>query len=292
MVATKATAMPRPTSVMLSRCCMTWMRPRIAPMMPMVGENPPAASNTCTTFSACSEWLPISTSMLLRSSLAWVPSTASIMALRRKGASMVSRSLSSETMPSLRALWAKPTICSTKALKSGSVNRNTILASLKARTTTSRGNCSMIAPRVPPKTIRAAVGWRIWARLPPSIISPVTMPPMATSNPIELRRSTLASAAVWHDNHRPPAQGLGRQLAPVLADAPQDLVGLLLDRQFFPVAQRHHGVLGLLDELDQVGVEDQALMVQAGEGNHGRSEPLSALAEKGFTQDGGTGARD
>ena len=41
----------------------------------------------------------------------------------------------------------------------------------------------MTAPTVPPKTIMAAVGWVIWAMLPPSIIMPARMPMMASAIP-------------------------------------------------------------------------------------------------------------
>src|SRR5258708_5602711 len=103
MVATKATAIPLPTSSILSRCCITWINPRTAPMMPMVGENPPAASNTCGIFSSCSSMLSSASSMILRSSCGSVPSTASIMERRRNGSWMLPNSPSSETMPSRRA---------------------------------------------------------------------------------------------------------------------------------------------------------------------------------------------
>ena len=60
-----------------------------------------------------------------------------------------------------------------------------------AATTVGSGNCSSTAPMVPPKTIRAAVGCRIWPRLPPSISRPATMPAMA--------RNDSANAAFIHD---------------------------------------------------------------------------------------------
>ena len=85
MVATKATAMPRPTSSMLSRCCMTWISPSTAPMMPMVGEKPPADSKTWGMCSSCSAWLSSSSSIILRSSCGSVPSTASMSDFFRKG---------------------------------------------------------------------------------------------------------------------------------------------------------------------------------------------------------------
>ena len=52
--------------------------------------------------------------------------------------------------------------------------------------TVGRGNCSITAPSVPPKTIIAAVGWRIWPRLPPSINSPATMAAIAMRTPMTL----------------------------------------------------------------------------------------------------------
>src|SRR5471032_1422038 len=57
--------------------------------------------------------------------------------------------------------------------------------------TTLRGNWIKMAPRVPPKTIIAAVGCTIWPRLPPSSNSPATMPPIASRIPAIVPLSTF-----------------------------------------------------------------------------------------------------
>ena len=51
------------------------------------------------------------------------------------------------------------------------------------------GNWSMTAPTVPPMTIMAAVGWVIWAMLPPSTIMPARMPMRARAMPPMLAMS-------------------------------------------------------------------------------------------------------
>ena len=67
---------------------------------------------------------------------------------------------------------------------------------LNAASTVGSGNCSSTAPMVPPKTIRAAVGCRIWPRLPPSMSRPATMPAMARMTPPMLALSMNCSSRV------------------------------------------------------------------------------------------------
>ena len=122
----------------------------------MVGENPPADSKTAgrrSSFSAVESRL---TRMILRNSLGSVPSTA----LLAKATSSLSN-------------WSS---CLRGAEKM-------CPRLLKAASTVGSGNCSSTAPMVPPKTIMAAVGCRIWPRFPPSISNPAMMPARARMTP-------------------------------------------------------------------------------------------------------------
>ena len=48
----------------------------------------------------------------------------------------------------------------------------------------------------------------------------------------------------------------------------KNLLGRLQDNDFFAGDQRQNGVWGLLDELDEIGVDDQELVVEARELDH------------------------
>src|SRR5579863_9629523 len=186
--------MPRPTSLMLSRCCITWMRPSTAPRMPIVGENPPADSNTAGSRSSSSVIESRLTRMILRKSAGSVPSTASIRVCFRNGSSIAARSLSSETSPLRRALLANATIWRIRCPSSLRGALKTCTRLRNASTTVVSGNCNSTAPIVPPKTISAAVGCRIWPTFPPSIINPAIMPSMAKNAPPTLALSIETSS--------------------------------------------------------------------------------------------------
>lgn len=74
---------------------MTWISPITAPMMPMVGEYPPAASKTSASATA--------------------RLSASVRTFLKKASLISSASVSSEARPCLRALVAWPITCSMAA---------------------------------------------------------------------------------------------------------------------------------------------------------------------------------
>src|ERR1700735_4739852 len=67
------------------------------------------------------------------------------------------------------------------------------------------GNWSMTAPRVPPTTIMAAVGWVIWAMLPPSTIMPARMPTIARGMPPML---AISMSVLFHYENRLVVRGV------------------------------------------------------------------------------------
>src|ERR1039458_6104127 len=276
--------------------------------MPMVGENPPADSKTMGSRSSRSMVESRLTLMILRSSLGWVPSTASMRGCLRNGSWMVCRSASRETTPLRRALLAKETsrrmswsFCLRGAAKTCARLR-------KAATTVVSGNWRSTAPRVPPKTIRAAVGCRIWPRLPPSMSNPAIMPATARKTPPILALSMNCSSRNQAGRRRlhpsvsegrivprwcRPGVGLARnvqagdgnntlqvaqrgqapgharqQARPVGQHPLRYLCAILADDQLFSVDQREHGVRGGLGGLDQIAVKYDRGAVEPGKFDH------------------------
>ena len=159
--------MPRPTSSMLSKCCMTWMRPSTAPIMPTVGENPPAASKTL------GDALFV-LGLIIEFKLHHLAQFLGLGAVHRQHQRLVQKGffdvlqfaverhdaflagLVGETDDSFTISWGR------LGIEKDMGQRRT------APNTTGRGNCNITAPNVPPKTIMAAVGCKIWEtfRLP------------------------------------------------------------------------------------------------------------------------------
>src|SRR5208283_697038 len=262
------------------------MSPNTAPMMPMVGEKPPADSKTLGMLSSCSAWLSSSNCIILRSSCGSVPSTASIRDFRMNGSWMEGKSASRETMPSLRALLANTTSCRTTCCGSSWRSKNTLMSRRNAAPTTGSGNWSITAPRVPPKTIIAAVGCRICEILPPSSRSPATTPPTPMANPAKLLLSTVGLRSAWRRigeamgvcelvaaGGRSAILCASKDSAAELQHAFDHLPGGLAHHQLLAVEQGDDGVRRLLDIFDEVGVERQARVVQAGELDHRRPRP-------------------
>jgi hypothetical protein len=112
---------------------------------------------------------------------------------------------------------------------------------------------------VPPKTIIAAVGCRIWEILPPSSSNPPMIPISPSSTPLTLPLSTPAilrlggRRRVRGAGHEVPRAHAGKQSAPEFNHADDDLVHWFLNEIFFSIEQRDDGVRTLLDILDQVG---------------------------------------
>src|SRR5579863_2730718 len=301
--------MPLPTSVMLSRCCITWMSPSTAPRMPMVGENPPADSNTEGRRSSPSVVESRLTCMILRRSEGSVPSTASITVCFRKGSWMVCRSASSETTPLRRALLAKAirslmssSLCLRGAAKTCAMRRN-------AAVTVVSGNWSNTAPIVPPNTMSAAVGCRIWPRLPPSISSPATMPAMARSTPptlalsmddpsqirvtihaadlsaialrcfhFALREEIVLTVVIEAGERRGPFKTVrgfqplrhrGQQAGTIVEYPFQYLGAAFAHDHLLAVDQGQHGIGRGLGCLDQIAVQYHGVSVEPGHLDHG-----------------------
>src|SRR3954449_10546621 len=102
-----------------ARFASTWMRPMTVPMMPMVGEKPPASLKTL----ALAEWRPamasVSISRTSATTSASVPSTTSCRPFLVNSSSILPISSSSASRPSRRARSARATRSSGGSLGAG-----------------------------------------------------------------------------------------------------------------------------------------------------------------------------
>jgi len=64
------------------------------------------------------------------------------------------------------------------------------------------------------------------------------------------------------------AQQAGQDGAAEVGDLLEDFAGGLKDNDFLTVHESQYGVWGVLDKLDEVGVDDQRLIVESCELNH------------------------
>src|SRR5271157_3479792 len=242
----------------------------------------------------------MSNCIILRSSCGSVPSTASIRDFRKNGSWMAGRSASSETIPSLRALLAYTTSCRTICWGSSLRSTKTLASRRNAELTTGSGNCSITAPRVPPKTIIAAVGCKICEILPPSSNSPAMTPPTPTIKPATLLLSTVGLRCAYRRvgeatgiselvaaGGRTAILGAANDGAAELQDTFDHLPSGLAHHQLLAVEQGNDRVWRLLDIFDEVGVERQARVVQAGELDHRRPRHRG----EGFSQHIGKNCR-
>src|SRR6185503_8382489 len=137
-----------------------------------------------------------------------------------------------------------------------------------ARVMSCTGNETSIAPRVPPKTMTAAVNWTIWPTWPPSMSCPPRMAPTPSRVPRTLAISSTLS---------PPSsvslgcRGFLRQPLPVVHREPDHLVDLLKHHELFPREESDQSVGGGLDHLDQVAVQRELAPVQPFQSDHVRS---------------------
>ena len=75
--------------------------------------------------------------------------------------------------------------------KSVSTSMNTVRKRFTALRSMDSGVVSIVAPSVPPNTISAAVTCATSEIRPPSISSPIRMPPMPIASPTSARKSGL-----------------------------------------------------------------------------------------------------
>src|SRR5579863_19221 len=227
----------------------------------------------------------ISSSIMLRMAFRSVPSTARFRAFLRKSSGMVSASCSSDTMPCLRALAAKRIISSNASFAAGAVSKKTKLSLRAERIRTSIGVLTMMAPRVPPKTMTAAVIWATSLIRPPSSNKPPRMPPAASARPPILAKSGLAAAArrfAWGGSailadilpssqvlpaivrfrHRTREQAAVDR-SPERRYTFHNLDGGFQNHDLLPGCQRNHGVGCNLNVLNQIRVEDHRYLIEA-----------------------------
>src|ERR1035438_1609559 len=232
-----------------------------------------------------------------------VPSTARLRALRRNGSAIAAASVSRLTIPCLRALAAcriNPSIAAAVSLVR---SKKTAPTPLIARSTIAIGVVTNTAPKVPPRTIMAAVPCvRSWM-LPFSRSSPPIIPASARAIPEMVARSgrsppVLAAlmAVLWGASvivgfaAAVVAMGSkGERLAvagrrsvvvehapPELHDALHHCIGGLANAENLSGGQRDHGVRRDIDVLDQIRVEDHGREVQAGQPDHRALPTISA----------------
>src|SRR5208337_4973343 len=125
----------------------------------------------------------------------------------------------------------------------------------------------------------AAVGWSTWPRFPPSSFKPSRMPPIASIRPPRVALSTgflfLASrvAIALKDGRKggtvvPPEHDPLQHRAAELYHPFENVLGTFANDNLLAIHQREDGIGGLLDELDQVGIDHQRVIVEAGKLDH------------------------
>src|SRR5580658_9215791 len=134
----------------------------------------------------------------------------------------------------------------------------------------------MTAPIVPPSTIMAAVGCRIWAIFPPSSSKPARIPPTARNIPTIVLLSTRSSFRTRVDtviergtarhSHCSPGICGDRQQSddygtPEFDHTRDHFIRRLMNQDLVPAHQRDHGVGIALDTLDQIRVHGDLLTV-------------------------------
>src|SRR5580658_495381 len=189
-------------------------------------------------------------------------------------------------------------ICSMIAPGECRVSKKTAGNLAAARRSRSIGVVTITAPRVPPRTMMAAVSCATSVTLPFSSTSPPRMPVSARAKPPMVARSrrrpdsffaeSRAGAVVFamaystsiavHGIVRRPAQSVhagGRIERNTPVDSPAEfhyppdyLFGRFQHHQLLSAGQTDHRVGSDLDQFDEVGIEHQRQMVEAREMNH------------------------
>src|SRR5579883_353376 len=149
-----------------------------------------------------------------------------------------------------------------------------------------RGVLTSTAPRVPPRTIMAAVNCEMSLSDPPSRIRPPTIARTAITSPPKVVKSSfgfgapgagLESAMLFLSDRRHYAWRLHqhqrrmRNRPPVLDDALDDFFRALEDDQLLIVGEGDDRVGCRVDILDQFGIQDKGCLVYPRQANHGRA---------------------
>src|SRR5579884_3722473 len=160
-------------------------------------------------------------------------------------------------------------------------SKNTCDNRLKLAKTTGIGKAINTAPKVPPRTIIAAVGWRICPIFPPSSVMPPIIPASATTIPAQLPLSTACTSFRLLLQPVPQRQHCGRkrskrggQQAPTKIDnAVDDFLDGFCYHDFLSRNQRDDSVRRVLHEFDQIRVHNDGLLIQPREFNHSLYPP-------------------
>src|ERR1035438_7862494 len=148
--------------------------------------------------------------------------------------------------------------------KDSVLERNTWPSCFPARISTESGVVIITAPIVPPRTIIAEVIWATSRSRPPSITRPPAIPPMARSSPPMVAKSGLALGSGMEIS-----RGLREKNGPPIQPDPlHDLVRRFQHNQFLVIGQRDQRVRRALDLFDEVGVQYDRGLVQAGDVDH------------------------
>ena len=224
--------------------------------------------------------------MIARSSVGSVPSTASMSVFLQKGLlDLFQVAIERDDARLARLLRVADHLFQHQRGGSSPVSKNTAPRLPKASSTIGRGNWSITAPSVPPKTISAAVGCRICADFAALERQPEQDPAEGHEDAAEaalvhgLRSPVKISRSSARDNSRAASAPDSSRLqgsvehdsgtcAPVkalvkLTDPLQHLFDRFAHNQLFSRQQSDYGVGSRFNELDQVGVDDQWLIVQS-----------------------------
>ncbi len=239
--------------------------------MPMVGAKPPADSKTLGMLSSYSDWLSISSCHHLSKFVGLGAVDGQHQGLlheRVLQAGQLGVERDDAVTPRLvgesdQLMHGELRACRVRAKK-------TWISRRKAAPTTGIGYCSSTAPRVPPKTMMAAVGCSTCASLPPSSSSPATIPPRPISNPAKLLLSTSAPFRRGSRRCFGRRAVVGSQFGADQDGATEvpypldDLLGRLPYYQLFAAQQGDDRVWRFLDILDQVRVDAPGVCCSSG----------------------------
>src|ERR1035438_324643 len=193
-------------------------------------------------------------------------------------------------------------ICSTMASGAWVVSKKTVNSLPAALRKRPIGVVTITAPRVPPRTMMAAVNCATSLTLPSSSTSPPRIPASARARPPTVARSgrrpgllplesgagAVVSVCAMFDSISAGKRGRVRRDAPPFREGraeeraaidgppelhhpPDYLFGSFQHHQLLPRGQTDHRIGGHLDPFDEIRVEHQRQMIEAREVNHAPS---------------------
>src|SRR4051812_638064 len=299
-VATKAPAMEWPRLDGSFRFSSTWVSETTVPMMPTVGAKPPSELKNLLAERPTFSVAAASSSIMIRSSSASMPSATFCSAFLRKGSFTSADFASRASRPSLRATSASSTSRSMSFVSLPPLKRNAFGGVLMAVIASGSVVEAMPTPMAPPKTRINGAGMMSAIGLAPSRNAIVSREPKATRMPprvagsmsgppvgARVHRARRSLGAVDDTESVPPSRRRrngGRAVEmhrvrerddarAVFRNLLDDLADRLGHDECRSVDQHDRRVRRLLDPLDEVRIHREGAPVQSGQQNHSSPHP-------------------